>query len=79
MMAPVSRGVLVIVSSPSGAGRGAFCCPASSQPAENRLEQAAMTDLSTLESDLAGQIASIDTLESFMTDFKRRYENNAVN
>lgn len=29
--------------------------------------------------DLAGQIASIDTLESFMKDFKRRYENNAVN
>ena len=29
--------------------------------------------------DLAGQIASIDTLETFMNDFKRRYENNAVN
>jgi hypothetical protein len=29
--------------------------------------------------DLAGQIASIDTLEAFMKDFKRRYENNAVN
>jgi len=29
--------------------------------------------------DLAGQIASIDTLQSFMKDFKRRYDNNAVN
>jgi hypothetical protein len=29
--------------------------------------------------DQAGQVASIDTLESFMKDFKRRYENNAVN
>ncbi|HEY8947744.1 MAG TPA: hypothetical protein VIM56_02545 [Rhizomicrobium sp.] len=29
--------------------------------------------------DQAGQVASIDTLEAFMKDFKRRYENNAVN
>jgi len=29
--------------------------------------------------DQAGQVASIDTLESFMKDFKKRYDNNAVN
>ncbi|HSM97357.1 MAG TPA: hypothetical protein VLT91_15040 [Rhizomicrobium sp.] len=29
--------------------------------------------------DQAGQVASIDTLEAFMKDFKKRYDNNAVN
>jgi hypothetical protein len=29
--------------------------------------------------DQAGQVASIDTLESFMKDFKKRYDSNAVN
>jgi hypothetical protein len=29
--------------------------------------------------DQAGQVASIDTLEAFMKDFKKRYDSNAVN
>ena len=29
--------------------------------------------------DQAGQVASIDTLEAFMKDFKKRYDNDAVN
>lgn len=29
--------------------------------------------------DEAGRIASIDTLETFMKDFKKRYDSNAVN
>jgi hypothetical protein len=29
--------------------------------------------------DQAGQVASIDTLEAFMKDFKKRYDSAAVN